>query len=179
VKYFTPELLAKCRSSNPDTAEKAAVQWQRQAENYRERLQDIQDRLPPGVRQLLKYTTLHDAHLLTINLAEDRGRVQLFLSFQLAGGDRRAGVLLRYDGFEGLEVLFHERKVPDDTALFALYDEFDVSADDRLTHSLLLTAGVEIRVRFRKLLLTRLTRVVAPGRGRSGIKDQLTEMATS
>jgi hypothetical protein len=179
VKYFTPDLLAQCRSLNPDTAEAAAVTWQRQAEKYRKRLQGIQERLPSGVRQLLKYTTLHDAHLLTINLARDRGRHQFFLSFQLAGGDKRAGVQLRYDGFERLEVLFHEANVPDDTTLFALYDEFDASADGMLTHSILLTAGLELRIRFTKLLITRFTRVLAPGRGRSDIKEQLAEMAAS
>jgi hypothetical protein len=179
MKYFTPDLLAECRSLNPDVAEAAAIQWQRRVRAYRKRLLEIQDRLPLGVRQLLRFTTLHDASLLTLNLAKVRGRRNLFLSFQLPGGDRQAGVQLRYDGFKGLRVRFHEPNVSGDAVLFALYDEFDVSADDTFTHSILMTGGVEIRIRFSRLLLTRFTRVVAPGRGRSDIMEQLEEMAAS
>jgi hypothetical protein len=43
-----------------------------------------------------------------------------------------------------------------DTHLFALYDEFDVAADGSFTHAILMTAGVEIRVRFTNLLITAL-----------------------
>ena len=42
-----------------------------------------------------------------------------------------------------------------------------------------MTGGVEIRVRFANLLLTRFTRVVAPGRGQSNIKAELAAMAAS
>ena len=35
MKYFTPELLAECRSLDSGVAEAAAVKWQRRAEAYR------------------------------------------------------------------------------------------------------------------------------------------------
>jgi len=179
VKYLTPTLLARCRSSDPDVAEAAAIKWQQRGSAYRKRLQEINDRLPPGARQLMRSTTLHDARLLTLNLADVRGQPNLFLSFQLAGGNAKAGVQLRYDGFKGCEVLLHEPNVPGDTELFALYDEFDVSAGGAVTHSILMTAGVEIRIRFTRLLLTSLTRVVAPGRGRPDITKQLEALEAS
>jgi hypothetical protein len=48
--------------------------------------------LPAEVRKLIRAVSLHDALLLTINLAEGRGRTRFFLSFQLPDGDRRAGL---------------------------------------------------------------------------------------
>jgi hypothetical protein len=179
VKYFTPDLLAECRSSNPDVAKAAAAKWQKRAAAYRNRLQKIQHRLPLGVRQLMRSITLHDAYLSTMNLAALRRRQQLFLSFQLAGGDGRAGVQLRYDGFKRLEAAFHEPTAAGDTVLFALYDEFDISTDGMLTHSILMTGELELRVRFTNLLLTRFARVVVPGRGHSDIKEQLAALAAS
>ncbi len=179
MKYFTPDLLAECRSLNPDVAEAAAAKWQERAGAYRERLRQIRRRLPLGARRLLRHITLHDAYLLTIHFAEVRGRRQFFLSFQLAGGDGRTGVQLLYDGVDRLEAALHEPNLSGDTDLFALYDEFDVSADGALTHSILMTGGVEIRVRFANLVITRFSRVVAPGRGQSNIKAELAAMAAS
>jgi hypothetical protein len=178
VKYFTPDLLAECRSLDPEVAEAAAAKWQRRAAAYRKRLQEIHHRLPLGVRRLMRSITLHDAYLLTTNLAKERGRPQFFLSFKLADGDGRAGVQLRYDMVKPLKVVLHEGTAAAGTILFALYDEFDVSEDGTLTHSILMTGGVETRVRFTNLLVTLFTRVVAPGRGRSNIKE-LAEMAAS
>jgi hypothetical protein len=177
VKYFTPDLLAECRSSDPDVAEAAAVKWQGRAEAYRKRLREIHHRLPLGVRKLMRSLTLHDAYLLTMNHAKVRGRPQFFLNFQLADGDGRAGVQLRYDVVKPPKVVLHDH-VSADTVLFALYDEFDVSAGGTLTHSILMTGGVEVRVRFANLHMTAFTRVVAPGCGRSDVKE-LAEMAAS
>jgi hypothetical protein len=179
VKYFTPELLAKCRSLDPDDAQAAAAKWQARAAAYRRRLRETERRLPAEVRKVIRVLTLQDAFLLTINLAEGRGQTRFFLSFQLADGDGRAGVQLRYDLVKPLKVLLHKPNTAGDRQLFALYDEFDVAADGSFTHSILMTAGVEIRVRFTNLLITRFTRVVAPGLGRAGIKEQLVELAAS
>jgi hypothetical protein len=178
VKYFTPELLAECRSLNADVAEAAAAKWQERAEAYRKRLREIRHRLPLGVRQLMRSVTLHDAYFLTLNFAEVRGRQQLFLSFRLAGGDGQAGVQLRYDVVKSLKAVVHEPNNSGDTGLFTLYDEFEAAADGTVTHSILMTGGFEIRVRFTNLVITRFTKVVAPVRGRSDIK-QLTAMAGS
>jgi hypothetical protein len=178
VKYFTPDLLAECRSLDAEVAEAAAAKWQRRAAAYRKRIQEIQQRLPLGVRRLMRSLTLHDAYLLTTNLAKERGRTQFFLSFKLADGDGRTGVQLRYDMGKPLKVVLHEGTTPAGTVLFALYDEFDVSEDGTLTHSILMTGGAEIRVRFTNLLVTHFTRVAAPSRGRSDVKE-LTEMAAS
>jgi hypothetical protein len=179
VKYFTPGLLAECRSLDSDIAEKAAAKWQKRAAAYRKRLQDIQHEFPPGVRHLVRSFTLHDAYLLTINLAEVRGRPDpnLFLSFRLADRDGRAGIQLRYDAVKQLKP-FYANETPGKTEMFALYDEFDVSGGT-VTHSILMTAGVEIRVRFANLHVTSFTRVAAQGQGESDIKVKLLEMVVS
>jgi hypothetical protein len=169
VRYFTPDLLAKCRSSDPDVAEAAAVKWQGRAAAYRKRLREIEHDLPPGVRRFIRSVTLHDAPLLTMNDATVGGRAQLFLTFRLADGDNRPGIQLRYALVKPMKVAFHAPNASADGHLFALYDEVDLSADGTLTHSILMTTGVEIRVRFTNLLMTRLTRIVAPCLRRSDI----------
>jgi hypothetical protein len=179
VKYFTAPLLALCRSSDPDLAEAAAVKWQQRCAAYRKRFAVIHDQLPRGVRRLVRSTTLHDARLLTVNVAELRGEPNLLLSFQLALGNGQEGVQLRYAGFEQFSVLLHEPGAAADTELFALYDEFDLTANGTATHAILMTAGVEIRVRFKRLFVMGLTRVVAPGRGQADIREQLQALQAS
>jgi hypothetical protein len=179
MRYFTPELLAECRSSDPDAAEAAAQKWRRRAEAYRKRLEEISDCLPLGVRRLKRSVTLHDGYLLTINHARVRGRPQLFLSFQIPDRSGWAGVQLRYDLVKPLQVKLHDPNASEDTKLFALYDEFDVSADGTVTHSILLTGGLEIRVRFTNLHLTPFTQVGGQGLRRSDVKQHVVEMAPS
>ncbi len=178
MKHFTPNLLAQCRSLDPGVADAAAAKWQRRAEAYRKRIQAIRSRLPVGVRRLMRSMTLHDANLITVNHAEANGRSQLFLSFRLAGKGGKTGVQLRYDRVKTLKVLSHDGAVSPDTEIFALYDEFDLLADGTVTHSILLTGGLEIRVRFTNLYVTPFVHVVALGRGRSDI-DELAAMAAS
>jgi hypothetical protein len=179
VKFFTPKLLAEYRSSDRDVAETAAVGWQERAESYRKRLQEIRHRLPHGVRQLLRTITLHDACLLTSNLAEVRRRPQLFLSFQLPDSDGQAGVQLRYDLVKPLRVELHQPKNAHDPFLFALYDEFDILPNGTLTHSILLSGGVELCVQFTHLAVIPFTKVIAPVPGQSDIKEQLAALMAS
>ena len=120
MKYFKPELLAECRSSNPDIAETAASKWQKNAEAYRKHLQAIRDRLPSSVRSLMRSVTLHDASLLTSNRSEKSGRIRFYLSFQLAGKDDPAGVQLCYDRVKSVKALDHEPNAVRGTTLFAL-----------------------------------------------------------
>jgi hypothetical protein len=169
VRYFTPDLLAKCRSSDPDVAESAATKWEGRAEAYRKRLHEIHPGLPFGARRMMRSVTLHDACLLDAAEVSLPGRShQLFLLFQLADSDGRAVVQLRYVTVNPPKMVKHESYEPGDTRRFALYDEFDVSADGVPTHSILLTGGVEIRIRFTRLFITSLTRVVVPGRAHDG-----------
>jgi hypothetical protein len=177
MKFFTPDLLTECQSSDPDVAEAAAVRWQRRADAYRKRLRELQHRLPLGVRKLLRAITLHDASLLSVNLATVGGRTHFFLSFRLADGVGRAGVQIRYDLVKPLKVLWHDPKVSEDERLFALYSEFDILADGTLTHAILMTRGVEFRVRFNNLVITSFTHVLAPGLGKSDTQSLL-EMAS-
>jgi hypothetical protein len=130
------------------------------------------------VRKLKRSVTLHGAYLLSINHAQVRGRPQLFLIFQLADRATWAGIQLRYDLVKPLQVVFHHPDVSGDTELFALYDEFDISADGSFRHSILMTGALELRVRFRNLLLTPFTQVGGQGFRRSDVQKHLVEMAT-
>ena len=159
-------------------ADAAAAKWLQRAEAYRKRLLAMRSRLPLGVRRLMRSMTLHDANLITVNHAAANGRSQLFLSFRLAGKGGKTGVQLRYDRVKALKVLSHDGDAPLETEIFTLYDEFDLMADGTLTHSILLTGGLEIRVRFTNLFVTPFVHVVALGRGRADI-DDLAALAAS
>jgi hypothetical protein len=177
VKYFTPNLLAKFRSDDPAVAEAAAAKWQLHTESYHKRLKEIQYSLPSSVRQFMRSVTLHDAYL--VNIARASHRPQLFLSLQLPDTHGQAGVQLRYVLVKPFKVRFHEANASPDAELFALYDEFDALQNGTLTHSILMTAGVEIIVPFSHLSIVQFTKVVAPTRGRSDFREQLAAMATS
>jgi hypothetical protein len=179
VKYFKPDLLAECRSSDPDIADAAAARWMKNAEAYRKHLEKICDRLPGNVRSFLRSVPLHDASLLSVNLARRQDRTRYFLSFQLADSDEHAGVQLCYDRVKLVEAKDHDPSAARDTTIFALYDEFDVLPDGTLTHSILLTGGIEIRIKFSRLIVTHFTRVVATGRMQMDIKEDLAELAVS
>lgn len=170
MKYFTPELLAECRSLNPDIAEAAAARWQARADAYRKRLREIQPCLPLGVRKLIRSITLHDASLLSINQGKVGGRTQFFVSFRLADSHRRAGVQLRYDLVKPLKVILHDPNLSGDSHMFALYSEFDAPARGTFTHSILMTRGVELRMRFTNLVFTPFTQVLAPALARSDME---------
>ena len=117
--------------------------------------------------------------MLTSNRSEKSGRIRFYLSFQLAGKDDPAGVQLCYDRVKSVKALDHEPNAVRGTTLFALYDEFDVLADNTLTHSILMTEGVELRVRFAKLTVVYFNRVVAAGRRQQDIKEELVDMTAS
>jgi hypothetical protein len=170
--------LTLSRSSDPDTAEAAALKWQRRADAYRKRLQAIGHSMPASVRTLVRRATLHDASLLSINQARAGGHRQIFLSFRLPEAASTPGLQLRYDLVRPVKIVFHEGEAREGTPLFVLYDEFDLSARDAYTHSVLLSGGVEMRVKFTQLLMTHFTQVLAPGLDTSDIAG-LTELAAS
>ena len=114
---------------------------------------------------------------MTVNLARVGGRTQFFMSFRLADGDGSSGLQLRYDLVKPLMVVLHDPSLSQDTRLHALYTEVDISANGTLTHSILMTAAVELRVRFTNLLVAPLAQTAAPGLRRSDIRE-LIEMVS-
>lgn len=165
MKYLTPQLLAECRVADDDVAEQAAARWEKALAAYQARLADIRAELPTGARRLLKQVSLHDAQWLTIQTAEGPRGKELFLTFRLAGGGggkAAGGVELRYR-LCGRSAVALQRESGNGVAVpFVLYDEFDLDArrgKKVFTHSLLLTGGLELRIRFSKLRLQRFGKI--------------------
>jgi hypothetical protein len=171
--------LALCRSLDDEVADAAADKWHKAAAAYREHLRRIHGSLPLGVRQLLRHATLHDASLLTLNRGKVRGKANLFLTFRLAGGGGRTSVQLRYETVEKVKAIFHQPDASHEAELYALYDEFDVTTDHKLTHSILMTGNIELQISFVNLHFTLFTDTLAPGRGEPGLKDRLAEVVGS
>ena len=176
MRYFTPELLARSRSRDDDEAEAAAAEWERNIATYNVRLKEIRRRLPLGARQLLKHVSLHDAQFLTLN----RAGSELFLTFRLPGKahQQAGGVELQYTLAGGSTLVLHESQAPPNgpVARWVVYDEFDEAGASRtrvFTHSLLMTGGLEFRIRFVNLRLKRFGMVLLADSKPSEIEKEL------
>jgi hypothetical protein len=157
MKYFKPELLARCRSLDDDVADAAAEEWEQAVVAYRQRLRAIRSRLPSGVRRLLSRVSLHDAKVLTIAAARNQPSVRILI--RLEGTASQPGEVLELNyrvvpgPHGGLAFKKHPQLRKDTTGLgWILYDEFNLD-EQRVffTHSLLLTGGHEVEVRFHNL----------------------------
>jgi hypothetical protein len=181
VRYFTPELLARCRSAADDEAQAAADGWEQALAAYSARLQKLRPLLPLGARQLLRRTSLHDARCLLVSTSGSGPRKDLSLTLRLAGSPPQSarGVEVRYRlcgrstlrcGTDPLSAGSFTRRV--------LYDEFDLHqrrGAKTFTHSLLLTGGLELRVRFSNLQLHWLSSVQLASRPTDIEKDRATD----
>jgi hypothetical protein len=165
MKYFTPELLTRCRSSDDNIAEIAADQWERAIAVYNARLARIRPDLPLGARQFLKHVRLHDAECLTIKTLEGAAGEELFLTFRLAkdNGKPAGGIELRYSLVGRTILLLHPTLQPewDTLSLCALRRIRSARPSPRqvCTHSLLLSAGLELQIRFANLRTNRFGHV--------------------
>jgi hypothetical protein len=168
MKYFTPELLTRCRSSDDNIAEAAADLWERATAAYNSRLARIRAVLPLGARQQLKHVSLHDAECLTIKTLDAAAGDELFLTFRLpkSNGKPAGGVELRYSLAGRTRLLVHPTLQPANGThpAFVLHDEFDLHAQRGAgvcTHALLLSAGLELHIRFANLRFRRFGHVWA------------------
>ncbi len=160
MKYFTPELLALCRSSDDDVAEAAAEKWEHAIAAYNARLRKVRPDLPLGARRLLKHASLHDAHCVTITTTGNGAGKELCLTFRLARSSSKlaGGVELRYSLAGHTTLLLDKARKPSDEPFtpHVLYDEFDREqrrGAKLFTHSLLMSNGLEFQIRFSNLRL--------------------------
>lgn len=157
MKYFKPELLARYRSPDDDIAEAAAAEWEANTIAYGKRLAAIRKRLPPSVRGFLGRYTLHDAKLLAIAV----GRKQPTFSLQvgLEGSPTQPGPILEIKyrivvgNRGGVAFTRHAPFASEPSSLgWILYDEFDApEKGDSFVHSLLLSTGLELAIRFQAM----------------------------
>jgi hypothetical protein len=180
MKYFTPKLLARCRSLDDNEAEVADQAWQKAIAAYQGRLGQIRKSLPLGARQLLKRISLHDARLLTIIHAWTSTGGELCLTFRLArASDQSArGVELRYRLSGPVKVLPHEPPTSDDgpVSRWVLHDEFNMVLKKKrgvFTHSLLLSGGLEFQIPFVNLRLKQFGMVLLADSRPSEIENEL------
>jgi hypothetical protein len=168
MKYFKPELLARCRSQDDEVAEAAAEEWEQAVAAYRERLRAILLRLPLSVHRLLARSTLHDAKVLAV--AFGKRRPSYSIQVRLEGTASQPGNVLELSYLVvagphgGLTVKKHPQlKKTNPGPDWILYDEFDLDGERAFfTHSLLLTDGYELEVRFHNLRFRRLNEVPLP-----------------
>ena len=176
MNYFTPELLARTRSVDDNEAEAATCEWEQHIAAYNARLAQMRRQLPLGVRQLLRRVSLHDAQLLTLN----RAGSELFLTFRLAAnaGKQAGGVELRYRLAGQSKLILHEPQRPPNgpVSRWVLYDEFAETRGAGVrayTHSLLMTGGLEFRIRFANLRLRQFGMVLLADSKPSEIQKEL------
>jgi hypothetical protein len=161
MKYFKPALLVRCRSLDDDVAEAAAAEWGMNIASYRERLQAIRHLLPRSVRGLLSRYSLHDARLLTVGFGKKQPIVTL--QVRLEGSTAEPGPVLEMKyrvGPGGLSITRHEPFSSGPGLGWILYSEFDVAEGGSFVHSLLLSNGVELTIRFQSLRIQALEEVL-------------------
>ena len=166
MRYFTPELLARCRSLDEDVAEAAAEEWEKATTEYRTRLNAIRSHLPQthasaGSRQPAR---------LEIIAFEFGKRPTFSILLQLEGEGRRPGKMMQLSyhvvagEHGGVKTQKHAQPgQATQTKSWILYDELNMDEERAsFTHSLLLSDGREIEVRFHNLRVRSLEEVVTP-----------------
>ena len=178
MKYFTPERfvqLQECEDKNAFRVIHAA--WERAIVEYRQSLDTLRSGPRDGVREFLKRKSLHDARVMDIGVSDTR--LTIVLQEPIGAGL----VSLTYALVDS--PLIDRSAIPElhcSSPTSWLYDEFDREDESLLDpelrlvskisgptkgeqprgkpvflHSILLSNGWEIRVRFHRILVTRTT----------------------
>jgi hypothetical protein len=177
VKYFTPELfvrLQECPDGGAFTAVNAA--WEQSAQQYWEHLQRLTPQLSPQLRRFVRWGSMHDARVLeigtaprrmTLVLLEDRAPRLVSLTYSLVDApviDRTAfprehhsvPTLWLYDEVErDSEMLYHAKLRVQNRASALTAPPAEDGWRPIFLHSILLSNGWEIRLRFHRLAATR------------------------
>lgn len=168
MKYFKPELLARCRSRDDDVAEAAATEWEEAVAAYQKRFDAISPQLPGEVGRLCSRFPLHDAKMLGAAFATETALFCILLQLEGEAGHTGKVLELKYLPVAGpnsgvIIKTHHSIQGASRRDVWVLYDEFDLDEEHRFfTHSLLLTDGREIEVRFTNLTVVLLDEVVTP-----------------
>lgn len=167
MKYFTPDILLRARSTDDDVADAAHAEWEEKSQQYLERISTL--RLPKGARLLSRRLSLHDARVLMVGARKDGLTISFFL--KTVDGE---GVGLLYELAAPPRILRHPG-LAEPCPVEWLYDEFDredVSGRNVLTHSILLTDGTEIQLAFYDLHVKKFGTFVLPSQ-EAGLEELL------
>jgi hypothetical protein len=165
VRYFTPERLVRLQDHSDERRFLAALEeWEAAVAAYREQLHRIQEALPAGLRHLVNTVALHDARVIDLS----RGQRSRFTIILQPESDPSRQVVLAYSLVEPVEII--EDALPEaarSQPLQWLYDELeDVQGADNSSqrersgartflHSILLSNGWEVKLRFGRVNVTR------------------------
>jgi hypothetical protein len=72
MKYFTPDLIRRFGSEDPEIADKADAEWEEGGERYAAYLKAVETQLPPGIKQLHDHYYLHDAVVFSMGRQDGR-----------------------------------------------------------------------------------------------------------
>jgi hypothetical protein len=176
MRFFTPELLARFGSDDPQIAQAAQEELEHRSVEYLDLLRGLEPRLPTRFRDLLDRFYLHDARVLDEStfietISQHFGRsmwgglrpesgsslrrgspLQSFwLHLQLDTPPRETLVLqYRFARIEKVEV--HEALSEEGPYFEWQYDEVEVVQADAIVefrHSILFTRGIELRLRYK------------------------------
>jgi hypothetical protein len=158
VNHFTPERLIRLQDRSDERSFLAALdEWERALANYQEQLTRVRGELPGDLQRLLETVPLHDARVLDMWWG---GRSQCTITL-LPEADPSRLVVLTYS-LAGPPEVFPD-VLPEavrSRPVAWLYDELDFAGDGRpgvpaFTHSILLSDGREVRLRFRNVTVKR------------------------
>ncbi len=176
MKYFTPELFIQLQECDtPSDVPALSARWENAVAAYRANLEVVRPRMRGALLRFVQRGSLHDARVLDIGVAERK--VTLVVQEEVAP----TLLFLTYSLVDAPEIdrsaLPEQHRSPDP---MWLYDEFDLEAQlvfhprsrilERVTdvpaadgnewksiflHSILLSNGWEVRLRFHALTVTR------------------------
>jgi len=176
MKYFKPELLARYRSLNDDVADIAAAEWERVTDAYNAWVDVLRPALPAAARVVLDRVTLHDATVLGITLTKGKPRLSLLIRLEGTQGKPGKVLELMYLLANGPKhrALISPRDAKKDSPVLGriLYDEFGRGISGVapvFSHSLLLSTGYELRIRFTGMRIRQLRRVILPSAQQAGL----------
>jgi hypothetical protein len=169
MKYFTRERLLRFGNTEDEQTFLAGLQeWEDALSAYRAHLDAILGELPRDLKRLVKTVYLHDARVLSTHQEGDR-----FVITLQPESDPQRLVVLSYTTISQPVInpdgLFEEQR---SEPIAWLYDELDVDRTEgpqgapaqpsKLTfcHTILLSNGWEIEVRFRTVSVRRPIRII-------------------
>jgi hypothetical protein len=177
MKFFTPDLLERFGSEGNSVALEANRELEERSEKYLRHLQEIAEKLPPRLRELLERFYLHDSRVIShssfvisdsveqgsANRSEkwrgalatprdESGLSEFLIVLQLDTPPGEA-LLLRYRSAVIEEARLHQTLRDEHVPYLEwLHDEVELISADRDTefrHSILFATGLELRLRFK------------------------------
>jgi len=146
MKFFTADLIEKLNSRDDDVALPAHDEWERAIVRSDRRWKKIKQFFPKEVQRFDEESVcLHDAYVLGMGQVGNR-----FLFILQLEPPSRALVILTFT-LDGGPVI-DEQALADHPAIdrpLWMYEEFDIDRQKKLTFSVLLTNGWEVKLRFR------------------------------